>query len=333
MSACFGMWQRCARIASLATVAAVSLGAKVSLAATCAVAEAEALIESHRTVEAGTLLGGCAERDVDRPLIAFALGRFYLSRGNDEPAVHWLEKASRLDPGNSEYQLWLGRAYGSAALHASVFRQPVLARKVEHAFERAVQLDPENLPARLSLVEYDVKAPGFLGGSRKKALEQAEEIRRRDPIKGHRAAGLIAEQQKNFSDAAHEYDAAAREAPEDPEPLHWAADLAVRRGDTAAAFALLQSAADERGDAEALYEIGELAARSGRDTENGVASLKRYLALPTSRDDPSPARAHLQLGLLYDLQRDRELARQEYSAALALDPMLTPARQALAKAR
>jgi tetratricopeptide (TPR) repeat protein len=328
MSERFRVWQRCARIAALT---AVTLVAKVSLAGTCRVTEAEALIESHRTVEAGTLLGGCAERDVDRAPLAFALGRFYLSRGNDEPAVHWLEKAARLDPGSSDYQLWLGRAYGSAALHASVFRQPVLARKVEHAFLRAVELDPNNLAARLSLVEYDIKAPGFLGGSRKKAVDQAEEIRRRDAIKGHRAFGLIDEEQKNFSAAAREYEAAAREAPEDPEPLHWSADLAVRRGDTAAAFALLESLADEHGDAEALYEIGELAARSGRETEKGVESLKRYLALPTSGEDPSPAQAHLQLGLLYDLQHDRELARQEYAAALALDPMLTPARQALAR--
>src|SRR5215831_16194952 len=281
MSERFRVWQRCARIAVLGPALFM---AKASLAATCAISEAEALIESHRTVEAGALLGGCAEREIDRAPMAFALGRFYVFRGNDEPAVHWLEKAARLDPGSSEYQLWLGRAYGSAALHASVFRQPVLARKVEHSFERAVELDPGNLAARLSLVEYDVKAPGFLGGSRKKALEQAEEIGRRDPIKGYRAYGLIAEQQKNFSEAAHEYEAAAREAPDDPEPLHWAADLAVKRRDMAAAFAFLQRA-DEHGDAEALYEIGELAARSGRETENGVASLKRYLALPTSGDD------------------------------------------------
>ncbi|HMF08394.1 MAG TPA: tetratricopeptide repeat protein [Thermoanaerobaculia bacterium] len=328
MSERLHVWRRCVRVAVLA---ALPFMAKVSLAATCAISEAEALIQTHRNVEAGALLGGCAERDVDLGPMAFALGRFYLSRGNDEPAVHWLEKAARLDPGSSDYQLWLGRAYGSAALHASVFRQPVLARKVEHAFERSVELDPGNLAARLSLVEYDVKAPGFLGGSRKKALEQAEEIRRRDAIKGHRASGLIHEQQKNFAAAADEYARAAREAPEDPEPLHWAADLAVRRGDTATAFALLQTAADEHGDAEALYEIGELAAHTGHETEKGVASLKRYLALPISGEDPSPAQAHLQLGLLYDLQHDRELARQEYSAALALDPMLTPARQALAR--
>src|SRR5215469_13389930 len=112
-------WQRCVRVTASA---ALLLLAKFSFAETCQISEAEALIQTHRTVEAGALLGGCAERDVDRGPMAFALGRFYLSRGNDEPAVHWLEKAARLDPGSSDYQLWLGRAYGSAALHASVFR-------------------------------------------------------------------------------------------------------------------------------------------------------------------------------------------------------------------
>jgi tetratricopeptide (TPR) repeat protein len=328
MSEKTGLWQRC-----VWTVAAATFGiaARASGVIPCRLDEAQSMLEAHRTAEARMLFEECSQSGAVLPSAAFALGRFYLSQGNEERAVHWFERAAVVDPGNSDVQLWLGRAYGAAALRASVVRQPGLAKKVEHAFERAVELDADNIGARLSLVEYDLQAPGFLGGSMKKALAQADEIRRRDRLRGHRAFGLIAEHKKDFAAAAEEYAAAMREAPDAPEPLHWAVDLAVRRGDYPAAFALLQTLANGHGETEALYEIGELAAHSGRELEDGVASLKRYLAHHPSWEEPSLARAHLQLGAIYDRRRERDLARQEYSAALELDPMLTPARQALAK--
>src|SRR6266404_504373 len=41
------------------------------------------------------------------------LARAYLSLQNWEGAVNAGEKATALDPGNSRYHLWLGRAYGA----------------------------------------------------------------------------------------------------------------------------------------------------------------------------------------------------------------------------
>jgi len=81
---------------------------------------------------------------------------------------------------NSDYHLWLGRAYGEKARRASVLQQPVLAIKVKEYFEKAVALNPDNLAARSDLREYYLEAPIILGGSQEKAREQAEEIRKRE---------------------------------------------------------------------------------------------------------------------------------------------------------
>lgn len=279
------------------------------------------------------MLEDCARSDPWDANAAFVLGRSYLLDRDENRAVSWLERASQADAGNSLYQLWLGRAYGAQAIQASLVHQASLARRVRQAFERAVELDPNNLAARLSLVEYDLRAPAFLGGSSQKARAQAEEIRRRDSLRGHRAFGRIAEHEKRFEAAAEEYGRAIKESPEASDPVYWRAELAERRKDYATAFDLFETLARSGSSPEALYEIGRLAGISGQQLALGEESLKLYLERQPGLEEPSLAWAHCRLGSIYERKKDRVLARREYTAALEVDPLLTEARQALAKLR
>jgi tetratricopeptide (TPR) repeat protein len=298
----------------------------------CRAEELEGAFGNPRAAEVRRVLETCAREDPRDPRIVLALGRGYLLQGDEDRAVHWFERAALLEPRSSECQLWLGRAYGAQAMQATLLRQAALAKKVRKAFERAVELDPNNLPARTALVEYYSRAPGFLGGSPDKAHREAEEIRRRDALRGHGAFGWIAEHEKRFDVAAREYESARREFPDSPEPLLWRAHLAEHQKDYETAFDLLETAARTASQAEALYEIGRLSATTGRRLDRGEEALKKYLDRPTTgQDEPSLASAHHRLGSLYEKKKDRVLARREYAAALELDPMLTEARQALSK--
>ena len=298
----------------------------------CRLEEGQALIAAGKSSEARPILEDCATGESPNPRAALLLGQSYLFGRDPDRATLWLERATILDPASSEIQYWLGRAYGEQALRASVLHQPALARKVHRAFERSVELDPENLSARMALVEYGMRAPSFLGGSAERARLQAEEIRRRDPLKGHHALGLIAEHQKRFDDAAREYESAMREFPGSADPVYWRAALARRQKDFEAAFALLEPLTSrERKEPEALYLFGELAASSGLHLDRGEACLKRYLDHAPSGEEPSIASAHLQLGAIHVRRKERDLARDEYNAALEKDPTLVEARQALLK--
>ena len=93
----------------------------------------------------------------------------------------------------SEAHLWLGRAYGYQAQRSNLLRKPLLARKVHAHLEQAVACDPDHVAARWDLMEYYAKAPGFLGGSRRKAGEQAAAIARLDPAEGRKARQFLAE--------------------------------------------------------------------------------------------------------------------------------------------
>jgi tetratricopeptide (TPR) repeat protein len=119
-----------------------------------------------------------ADRSDDSSSV-FYLGRIEFEEQRFDRAVEWFQQAVQREPANSDYHLWLGRAYGHQAIHSNVLLQPFLARKVKVHFEQAVELNPDNLAARADLQEYYEKAPGFLGGSTEKARQQAEEIAKR----------------------------------------------------------------------------------------------------------------------------------------------------------
>src|SRR6516225_6891658 len=96
--------------------------------------------------------------------------------GEYKKATDALEKAVAAEPSNSDYALWLGRAYGRRAEMSNPFSAVGQASKARLYFERAVELDPRNLEALNDLLEYYLEAPGFRGGGTDKARATAARI-------------------------------------------------------------------------------------------------------------------------------------------------------------
>src|SRR6266508_2469690 len=244
----------------------LSLFAGSSRAAGSKSEEGIQLFEARKFDEARASLEAAVREDPQDARAASYLGRVYLAVGNSDRAVEWMGRSVALEPTNAEYHLWLGRAYGNQAMQASVLKQPALARKVRKEFEEASRLDPDNLEARFGLIEFYLRAPAILGGSPKKAGEQAEEIRRRDALEGYRAAGRIAEHRKDLDLALAQYEAAGREFPEQIEPFYWIGALLVRKGDYARAFDVYEKVLESNpSEIKACYQIGRVASLSGQD--------------------------------------------------------------------
>ncbi len=108
-------------------------------------------------------------------------------------AVLAFEKALQVAPDTAEYHRWLGKAYGRRAQQVFILRSALLARKTRQHFERAVELEPDNIDALMNLLEYYSKAPALLGGGRKKAQALAERIRLLDERSGLQAQALLNE--------------------------------------------------------------------------------------------------------------------------------------------
>ncbi len=262
----------------------------------------------------------------------YYLGRVAFGQGDAGEAARWFERATALDDGNAGYHFWLGQSYGRQAQHVSKFKAPFLARKIRAEFEKAVALDPNGVDGRSGLLSYFLLAPGMLGGSVDKAREQAREIARLAPMKGLLANGAIAEREKDLAGAEREYSAAVAQFPDSAFTYYSLGNMYQRTRQYDKALALYDRMRTRLPDERAVrYYAGRAAALGGQDLARAEQELSAYLRLPLEDTDPTPASAHFYLGMAYEKQGRRDLARREYETAVRLDPDRQDARDALGR--
>jgi tetratricopeptide (TPR) repeat protein len=258
------------------------------------------------------------------------LGRTCLALRRPWRAVHWLEEATRREPARSELHDWLAQAYGTAAERAGVLHQFGLAIKARKQFERAVELDPANLDAREDLIEFQIEAPGFLGGSAERARANAADLESRDRLRGRLAQGSIDLRNLGLAGAEREMLQTAAEFPADPRPRLALGAAYARAGRYDRAFESLESALrlDPDGGDEAL-ELARTAVLAGQRLDRAAELLRAGLKRLPPGDPAALADTHQALGAVLEKQGDAEHALHHYRTAVRLDPDLPPAREAL----
>ena len=99
----------------------------------------------------------------------FRQGQILYEDEKFEAAVDKFSKAISQSPDDSRYHHWLAKTYGELAEMSGWLKAMKLAKKSKASLERAVELEPDNVAALTDLKRYYEEAPGFLGGSKKKA--------------------------------------------------------------------------------------------------------------------------------------------------------------------
>jgi len=115
------------------------------------------------------------------PDALYDLGRQRYARGEYQVAIEYLENSVKLNPGNSDYHLWLGMAYGRLAQKLPWYQAIDYAEKSGASLKKAVDLDGHNLSALETLATFYAQAPAFLGGSQDKAARIRSRI---DALRG-----------------------------------------------------------------------------------------------------------------------------------------------------
>lgn len=284
------------------------------------------LFEAKKFAEAKAVFSPVAAQNAEA---AYYMGRIAVSENNDK-AADWFEKAVKMSPNNSVYWDWLGRAYGDQAATASKFRLPFLAPKVKGAFERAVALDPNNIDAREDVIQYYLRAPGFLGGSKQKAREVAIEIKRRNAYRGGFDVANVCLGDKDYSCVERELETLKQNFPDSSAVYSQMAAYYANQKQFDKAFAILDARLrDKPGDMAATLGIGRTGALSGQNLDRAEKALKLYLASPPAVNPAPPANVHFRLGMVYEKQGRRDLARAEYTTSLQLNPKLEDSKKAL----
>jgi tetratricopeptide (TPR) repeat protein len=277
------------------------------------------------------LLRPASTQDTPQAEIYLLLAKTYYQMQQSGPAVENAEKAVALDPQNSKYHEWLGRAYGQKAGHAFWFSAISVAKKSRREFQLAIQLDNRNFSAMQALVEYDCSAPGIVGGGVEKAQPTIERLAALDAAEGHYAKGNCRRQKNDFAAADEEFKRSLESDPKSADLIYDIGDYAVRRSqpDTLLRVAEIGervAPADPRGN---FYRPLAYILQKEK-LPDAERELREYLNTAPVRDNyPTPSSARLWLGRALQEQNRIAEARQEFQAALRLDPKNKSASDAL----
>jgi tetratricopeptide (TPR) repeat protein len=251
----------------------------------------------------------------------FTEAKLALLADNPDRAATLFEQLVKMQPNNSSYHLWLGQSYGMQTMKASMFSKPGLASKTREQFELAVKTDPNSIEARLGLLDYYSMAPGFMGGSDEKALQQAQEIKKRDAIEGHRAMARIYARDKKTDLAKKEVLDAVREQPNSPKAHMLVSGLYYTEKNWKQALDEAEAALKvDPNYMPAYYRIGVIAVNSASNFVRGEEALRKYVTYKPGDFEPAIPRAWYWLGQLYEKQGRKEDAKQSYQTALRLAP-------------
>ena len=239
-----------------------------------------------------------------------------------DAAVAECDQAVRLDGQNSDDRLWLGRALGEKAAHASFLSAFSLAKRARAEFEESVRLNPRNAEALGDLGDFYRQAPGVVGGGIEKAQAIAAQLDKVDPARAHELRGRIAEQRKDYPTAEQEFKQAVAAGAHPA--LQWTtlAGFYSRRKRfdemESAVRSLIGATAHDKHAAVALYDGADLLTESNRDPALAAKMLDDYLAGSAKTEEAPAFIAHIRLAHLEDQLGDPAAANRERAAALAL---------------
>lgn len=245
---------------SVVLAVALVAGPVAATADDSAFAQAERLYATRDLAAARTAFERLAAQGAPRG--DYYLGKIAIRQQQYALAVERLTRAAELAPGDDDTWHWLGNAHAwIAASTDSLPQQAKHARLSLNAYLKAIELNPESVPARLSLINLQRHLPAWYGGGLRRARAQAEEVACRDPVRGDYARALLLAHEKKYAEA-----------------LRVLAPLRAAHPDYYSAHLLL----------------GYIATRSGLERDAARAALAQCLALtPGEFEEPHDAAREL----------------------------------------
>ncbi|MFZ0964343.1 MAG: tetratricopeptide repeat protein [Terriglobia bacterium] len=319
--------------------------------------DAEALIKAGHWKRARAILAPQVSAHPQDARGSYLLAQVKMSFNDLAGALPLAQHAVDLDGKNAEFHLLLGQVLGEMAAKASIFSAGPLALKFRKEVETALQLDPQNLDAMYSLMQFKFQAPVLMGGNKDEARALADKITALNASEGYLARASLAELEKNpvqveayylkavqadpknynalttlgafYSQPPHQkYGEATKHAQNalqlDPNRVgaHWILArvfvLQERWGDLEQI--LITSEKDVPDDPRPFFEAARSLLEIGKDLPRAEGYAKKYLSQEPEGEEPDAAAGHRLLGLVFEKEGRTAEARAEIQTALQLRP-------------
>ena len=245
--------------------------------------------------------------------------RVYYQEEQWDQAISDCEAAVGLAQSNSNFHLWLGRAYGQKASRASLLSAYPLARRVHAEFEQAAKLDPRNAEALADLGEFDVMAPSVVGGGMVHAEAVAQQLGKVNPAGALTLVARMAESKKDYGSAEAALKDAIRKSSHPADAWMDLASFYRRRGrlDEMVQAAHTGVSLDLK-HGTATVDAASNLALAGREPQTAIEWLRQYLQSNAQSEMAPTFVVRAQLAQLLRKQGDVEAAQEQLAAVRAL---------------
>jgi tetratricopeptide (TPR) repeat protein len=273
--------------------------------------EGRIYFQKHEVGQARPLLEKAVEEGADDGRLLYELGYSCRVGGDNEAALDYLDRAARLlardDPGHLYH-------FNALYLAGLIREERGEETQALSNYEEALRLRPDLAPLRYRKAYLLVRR-----GETSAAREEIARVLERDPGSGaaNFFAGLLALESGDLT-GAEQHLGRARSAGVEPGPVLYAlGHVSLGRGDSEAAIARFEGALEaDPGNRDALAALANLSYR-----EDDLARARKYFQLLAARE-PSAARWHYNLGVVYRDLGLEELSGQSLAEARRLDPEL-----------
>ena len=354
-------------LAAIASVPALAvLAVAVARAANSPSDGAQALIQAGHWKRARAILEPQLKAHPQDPQGAYLLAQVDMAFRDFDGALPLAQRAVELDGKNSNYHLKLGQIYGEMAARASMFAAGSLAVKFRKEVEIALDLDPKNLEALDSMMQFKFQAPGLMGGDKNRARALTGEITRLSLSEGYLAQAELAELEKNPAEMEANYLKAVEADPKSyhaltllarfcSSPPHLKLDTATKYAQQAwqldpsradagwiltRVFVLQERWSDLQAilvaseknvpdDLRPFYEAAHALLEIGKEFPRAEGYAKKYLSQEPEGEEPDTADAHRLLGLVFEREGRISEGRTEIEIALQLRPNFKAAKEDL----
>ena len=285
----------------------------------------ESGIESFEKKDYNTakiLINKSLKQNDESPIANHYFGRILFNEKNYDEAIDYFKEAVEYDDKNTDYYLWLAKAYTSEINNVSFISKGIYSSKAMSNLEESIKLDPSNVEARHYLAMFLFQAPAIAGGDKDEAWKQTDKVLELDKQQGLSLKAVFYKLEEQFDKALEIYN---EQIVLDPKNvgLYYSIGLIYQSQKSFdKAFKSFEKAVEIDKTAYAsLYQIGRTAVYSSSNFDKGIIALTNYIENAVIKGSLPPIDgAHWRLGSIYKLKGDKIKAKKHFEIAIKLNP-------------